>query len=62
MKRYVYNGPVMEFDRCIMERWSGSTYAVSKEKARSNLTYQFKKQHNKNPNTRISLYGEIKEG
>ena len=62
MKLYVYNGPVMEFDKCIMERWRGSTYAVSKEKARSNLTYQFKKQHNKNPNTRISLYGEIKEG
>ena len=62
MKLYVYEGPVMEFDRCIMEKWRGTTYAVSKEKARSNLTYQFKKQHNKNPNTRISLYGEIKEG
>lgn len=62
MKLYVYDGPVMEFDRCIMERWRGTTYAVSKEKARSNLTYQFKKQHNKNPSTRISLYGEIKEG
>lgn len=59
MDQYSYDGPVMSFDHCIVERWSGSTYAVSEEKARSNLTYQFKKQYNYEPRTRISLPGKL---
>lgn len=59
MNQYSYKGPVMSFDRCIMENWSGSTYAVSEEKARCNLAYQFKKQYNYAPRTRISLPGKI---
>lgn len=58
--KWSYDAPVMEFDRVIMERWYGSTYAVSEQKARSNLTYQCKKQINKNPGTRITLPGTIK--
>lgn len=57
---WTYDGPVMEFDRVIMEHWRGSTYAVSEKKARSNLTYQCKKQLNKNPATRITLPGIVK--
>ena len=57
---WTYDGPVMEFDRVIMDRWYGSTYAVSEKKARSNLTYQCKKQLNKNPGTRITLPGAVK--
>lgn len=59
MNQYSYDGPVMEFDTCITNRWIGTTYAPSEKKARSNLTYQFKKQHNKTPNTKISLPGKI---
>ena len=59
MKQYLYDGPVMEFDRCIANRWKASTYAVSEKKARSNLTYQYKKKNNKLPNTKITLPGQI---
>ena len=58
--KWVYEGPVMEFDRVIMDRWYGSTYAVSEQKARSNLTYQCKKYLNKNPGTKITLPGRVK--
>lgn len=59
MNKYSYDGPVMEFDRCIANRWKASTYAVSEKKARSNLTYQYKKRNNKLPNTKITLPGQI---
>jgi len=59
MKQYSYDGPVMEFDTCVANRWKASTYAVSEKKAKSNLTYQYKKKNNKLPNTRISLPGKL---
>lgn len=59
MNKYSYDGPVMEFDRCVANRWKASTYAVSEKKARSNLTYQYKKRNNKLPNTMITLPGKI---
>jgi hypothetical protein len=59
MKQYSYDGPVMEFDRCVANRWKASTYAVSEKKARSNLTYQYKKRHNKLPNTKITIPGKL---
>lgn len=59
MNQYSYNGPVMEFGRCIVNRWEASTYAVSESKARSNLTYQFKKKHNKIAGSKINLPGKI---
>lgn len=58
--RYSYNGPVMEFDRCIDEHWHGETVATSEEKARTNLIYQFKKSNGKLPSSKISLSGKIK--
>lgn len=59
MKQYSYDGPVMEFDRCVANRWKASTYAVSEKKARSNLTYQYKKRNNKLPSTMITLPGQL---
>lgn len=59
MQKYAYNGPVMEFDTCIMNNWKGETMAVSESKARSNLAYQFKKKYNRIASSRISLPGEI---
>ena len=47
MNLYLYDGPVMEFDNCVANRWTASTRAVSEKKARSNLTYQFKKKNNR---------------
>lgn len=56
---YHYSGPVLEFDRCIANVWTSSTQASSESKARNNLIYQFKKYHNRLPNTKISLPGKI---
>lgn len=59
MNLYLYDGPVMEFDNCVANRWTASTRAVSEKKARSNLTYQFKKKNNRLPGTKIVLPGKI---
>lgn len=59
MYLFSYNGPVEEFGKCIANRWVGQTYAPTEAKARSNLAYQFKKQYNKAPATKISLPGKI---
>lgn len=58
-KSYSYDGPVMEFDRCIAHKWHGTTYAVSEKKARSNLLYRFKKENGKVPTAQIKLPGKI---
>lgn len=59
MNRYSYNGPVMQFDTCINSKWKASTCAISESKARSNLTYQYKKSNNLVPNAKITLPGKI---
>lgn len=59
MELYIYDGPVMEFDRIVMSRWTGSTRAVSEKKARNNLAYQYKKSHNRTTNTKVSLPGKL---
>lgn len=58
-KVYIYDGPVMEFESCIVRRWVGKTSAVSEKKARANLTFQFKRQHNKSADSKIDLPGRI---
>lgn len=59
MHKYVYEGPVMAFDKRIVDYWTGITYAVSAKKARSNLAYQFKRKNNLMPQSRITLPGDI---
>lgn len=60
MNRYVYDGPVMEFDRLIQNNWKGETMAVSETKARSNLSYQWKKRNNRISGTKIILPGKVR--
>ena len=60
MPRYAYEGPVMEFDKCIQHCWKAETVASSEAKARSNLTFRFKKENNKIPQFKITLPGNIK--
>lgn len=60
MRLYSYNGPVMEFDRCIANCWVASTYAPSEQKARCNLSYRFKKETNRLSTAKIALPGKIK--
>ena len=59
-RKYVYEGPVMEFDRLIADHWTGETMAMTEKKARSNLTYQFKRQNRRIVGTKITLPGKIK--
>lgn len=59
MKQYTYDGPVMEFGKCIANRWQASTLATSEAKARNNLAFQFKRDNKKMPNTKITLPGKI---
>jgi hypothetical protein len=59
MHEYMYEGPVMEFDTCINRKWKATTYAVSERKARSNLTYRYKREHGKTSDAVIKLPGKI---
>ena len=58
--KYVYKGPVLEFDKLIAEDWYGETMATSEKKAKSNLIYQFKKKNSRIVGTKITLPGKIK--
>lgn len=58
-RKYVYDGPVSSFGRCIARIWSGTTIAPTAEKARTNLMYQFKKENNMDPHVKIELVGKI---
>lgn len=55
MKKYRYDGPVMNDDRCIQENWKGETMAVSEKRAKSNLLYRWKKQNGYAVQASISL-------
>lgn len=59
MPRYIYKGPVMEFNTLLAFFSEGATVSPSQISARSNLTYQFKKRNNRIAGTRITLPGKI---
>lgn len=58
MNKYIYNGPVMVFDRCVAGKFVAETVAPSKEKAKSNIIYQFKKNNNLVPSARVSILAD----
>lgn len=58
--KYQYDGPVLKFDNLVADRWKGETMAPTARKAKSNLSYQFKKQNNCLPGVKVTLPGEIK--
>lgn len=59
-QKYMYDGPVLVFDTLVADRWKGETMAPNARKARSNLSYQFKKQSNRMPGVKVTLPGEVK--
>lgn len=59
MNQYSYDGVVKEFDTIILNRWRGSTYAVSEKKARSNLIYRYKREHGKSSDSKVTLPGKL---
>lgn len=58
--KYIYDGPVMEFNNLIAEHWKGETMAPSEKKARSNLIYKFKINNNRVASSKITLPGKIR--
>lgn len=58
-RRYTYNGPVMEFERCVADHWKASTYALPEGKARANLAHNYKVSNGKALNAKIILPGKI---
>ena len=59
MHMYIYDGPVLEFGKVIADRWVAKTYAPGEGRARCNLAYQFKKQHNRVASAKITLPGKL---
>lgn len=56
MEHYIYEGSVMNnFGQLITNKWEGETYANTDKKAKSNLCYQFKKEHGLLQTARIKL-------
>ena len=56
MNYYTYNGPVANnFGQMITSKWIGETYANTDKKAKSNLCYQFKKEHGLLQTARVKL-------
>lgn len=55
MTKYEYKGQVVQFGRVVKEYWIAQTVAPSKQKAISNLIYQFKKQNNLIQGSKIEL-------
>lgn len=56
---YAYDGSVKSFDDIVSQHWKAKTVAVSEDKARSNLIFQYKKEHKLSPSAKITLTGKI---
>ena len=59
MSKYKYEGPVTSFGRVLAWNWKGETIAESAAKAKSNLSFQFKKANNLVHGSRIELPGKL---
>ena len=59
MSKYKYEGPVTSFGRVLAWEWKGETIAESAAKAKSNLSFQFKKANNLVNGSRIELPGKL---
>ena len=59
LKLYSYDGPVLEFERIVANRWKASTFAVSEKRARCNLAYHFKKETGRAPRSKIIIPGKL---
>ena len=60
MDKYIYQGPIVLFGRCVANNWKAETFAESEKKARSNLSYQAKKACNISASSKVTLPGKIK--
>lgn len=57
---YRYSGAVCDvFGRCLDLHWTGETFATSMRAAKRNLMYQFKKERDFVPETKIEFVDKI---
>lgn len=61
MPRYQYAGPVQVFDKLVDQYWKAETEAPTPGKARSNLTYRYKRQMGLEPYVKVTLTASIKK-
>lgn len=61
MPRYSYKGGVKVFDDLVAEHWEAETIAPSAARAKSNISYQFKKQMGLNSNVKVTLEGKVEK-
>lgn len=59
MKTYVYDGPVLEFDKIVANHWKASTRAETEKRARCNLAYQFKMETGRVARSKITVPGKL---
>jgi hypothetical protein len=60
MKLYIYEGPVLMFNDVVQDKWVAETMAVSEKKARTNLSYRWKKKNGYEASAKITLPGPLK--
>ena len=61
MNKYIYEGPVMYFDDCVVRKWKAETVAVSEKKAKSNLAYKWKVENGYSRKYKEYDFEDIKE-
>lgn len=55
MNRYLYDGPVLMFGRCVFDHFKAETWANSEKKALSNMAYQYKMKAGLGTDAKIKL-------
>lgn len=53
--KYHYSGPVYMYQKLVIDKWEGYTWAPSDAKALSNLSYRYKTDNNLLPGAKIAL-------
>lgn len=61
MKHYIYKGPIYAFETLKEYYYEAETWATSPTKARNNIAYRYKKEHNIASNCKLTLPGELRE-
>lgn len=56
-KLYIYEGPVMQFNKIIQEFYRNGTQAASEARALANLQFSYKKKMKLAPSSKIELDG-----
>ena len=59
MATYRYEGPICMFGHTVQSKWIGETSAPTEGRAKTNLANQWKRQHNRRYNTKITMPGEL---